>query len=271
MDLGLKNKIVLITGASGGIGAATAQVFAEEGAKLVLHYGQNRADIEKLSSQLPPGTETLAVSANIADETGVANLFNEAVKRFGQVDIVVANAGIFPEEDVAIQNMDKTRWDKVIATDLTGAWLTAREFFRSIAKNKIDDPALVLVSSTAGVFGEAGHSEYAAAKAALIGLTLSLKNEITRLAPRGRVNAVAPGWTWSPLTAKFKSNHAAVAKALLTRPLLKIAETSDIASQIVLLSSSLVSGQVTGRIAVTAGGMEGRVLWDLGEIDPSQA
>ncbi|MBI5733602.1 MAG: SDR family NAD(P)-dependent oxidoreductase [Candidatus Kerfeldbacteria bacterium] len=271
MDLGLKNKIVLITGASGGIGAATARVFTKEGAKLVLHYGKNKADIEKLLKQLPPSTKTLAVSADIADEAQVANLFNEAVKKFGQVDIVVANAGIFPAEDVAIQTMDKTRWDKVIATDLTGAWLTAREFFKSIAKNKISNPSLVFVSSTAGVFGEAGHSEYAAAKAALIGLTLSLKNEITRLTPHGRVNAVAPGWTWSPMTEKFKSNHQAVTRALLTRPLLKIAEASDIANQIVILSSSVVSGQVTGRVAVTAGGMEGGVLWDPSEIDPTEA
>ncbi|MFA4818254.1 MAG: SDR family NAD(P)-dependent oxidoreductase [Patescibacteria group bacterium] len=271
MDLGLKNKIVLITGASGGIGAATARVFAQEGAKLVLHYGKNKADIEKLLKQLPLGTETLVVAADMTKEEQVVTLFNEAVKKFGQIDIVVANAGIFPEEDMAIQNMDTLRWDKVISTNLTGAWLTAREFFKSIAKNKTDSPSLVFVSSTAGVFGEAGHSEYAAAKAALIGLTLTLKNEITRLAPQGRVNAVAPGWTWSPMTEKFKSNHQAVTRALLTRPLRKIAEARDIANQIMILSSSIVSGQVTGLVVVAAGGMEGRVLWDPSEIDPSKA
>lgn len=269
MDLGLKDKVVLVTGASGGIGEETARAFSREGAKVVIHYGRNREAAEVLQKELQ--TESLAVSADVSDEVSVANLFAQAVKKFGRVDIVVANAGIFPDTDEPIHKMDKSRWDKVIATNLTGSWLTAREFFRVLEQTKPESASLILIGSTSGVFGEYGHTEYSAAKAAVTGLVLTLKNEITRLVPKGRVNAVAPGWTWTPMTIKFKSAHDAVRKALQTRPIRKIAEPIDIANQIVVLASDAVSGQVTGRIAVVAGGMEGRILWDSEEIDPTQA
>jgi 3-oxoacyl-[acyl-carrier protein] reductase len=120
----------------------------------------------------------------------------------------------------------------------------------------------VLIGSTAGIFGEAGHADYAAAKSGILGgLLLSLKNEVARIAPSARVNAVAPGWTVSPMTRGLLAEDR-VRRITMTMPLRKVASAEDVASQVVLLASDTVSGHVTGQVIVVAGGMEGRVLHD---------
>ena len=118
----------------------------------------------------------------------------------------------------------------------------------------------MLVGSTAGRFGEAGHADYAAAKAAIQGgLLLSLKNEVARLGPRVRVNAVAPGWTVSPMTRGMLEEDD-VRRITRTMPLRKVATPEDVAAQVVVLASERLSGHVTGELVTVAGGMEGRVL-----------
>lgn len=270
MDLGLKNKTVLITGASGGIGSDIARKFAYEGAELILHAGQNRQSAQKLSEEL--STKSLVVQADVGNEDEVKNLFKDALGKFGKLDVVVANAGFWAPDDQPIEDVEKKRWDEVIAANLTGVWLTAREYFRYLKKTKPESANLIITGSTAGIYGEAGQSDYAAAKAGLIGLMLTLKNEITRIVPKGRVNLVAPGWT---LTSKveegLKSDTNALKRALQTRSIRSIARASDVANQVVFLASDLVSGQITGQIVKVAGGMEGRVLWEKDEIDIDQA
>jgi 3-oxoacyl-[acyl-carrier protein] reductase len=117
-----------------------------------------------------------------------------------------------------------------------------------------------MIASTAGVFGEAGHADYAAAKSAIAyGLLFSLKNEVVRVAPRARVNVIAPGWTYSPMT-RGSIDDELVGRITRTMPLRKVATTDDIARQVVALASDEISGHVTGQIVTVAGGMEGRVL-----------
>ena len=119
----------------------------------------------------------------------------------------------------------------------------------------------MLVGSTAGVFGEAGHADYAAAKSAIVtGLLLSLKNEIVRITPAGRVNAVCPGWTVSPMTRSTLEDPSILERATRTMALRKAAAPEDVARQIVVLASDELSGHVTGQVIVVAGGMEGRLL-----------
>jgi len=123
--------------------------------------------------------------------------------------------------------------------------------------------SLVLVGSTAGAFGEAGHADYAAAKAAVqVGLLRSLKNEIVRVAPTGRVNAVAPGWTETPMT-RGRVDAEDVRRVSRTMALRKVAQPDDVAAQVVVLASDVLSGHVTGQLVTVAGGMEGRTLHEL--------
>jgi len=270
LDLGLKGKTVLITGASGGIGGATARVFAKEGAKVIIHYFRNEEKARKLASELD--TETLVVGADLSDEKQVEEMFKEIEEKWGRIDILVCNHGIWPEEHVEIVNMDFSRWKHTLAVDLDGVFLCIRAFLRQLAKFPGEYASIIIVGSTAAIFGEAGHADYAAAKAAITyGLTRSLKNEIVSLARLGRVNAVCPGWTVTPMTEKHLKDKKLVKRVLKTIPLRKIAQPEDVANIIAVLASDKVSGHISGQIITVAGGMEGRVLFEDKEIDLSRA
>ena len=198
--------------------------------------------------------------ADLTVESEVDRLFDEARDALGQVDVCIAVAGVYPPEDVPLWELSLERWNETIAGNLTATFLTARAFLREIERN--GHASLVLIGSTAGIFGEAGHADYAAAKSGILGgLLLSLKNEVARIAPRARVNAVAPGWTVSPMTRGLLAEDR-VRRITMTMPLRKVATAEDVASQVVLLASDIVSGHVTGQVVVVAGGMEGRVVHD---------
>ena len=215
MDTGLRDQVVFITGASGGIGSATARLFAGEGARLVLHAHTNKKAVERLGDEL--SVDCLPLQADLTQEDQVTDVFRQALDHFGTIDVLVANAGIWPPEPAPIHEMSLERWNRVIAADQTSMFLCAREFFRHLKERQSQDGALVIVGSTAAVFGEEQHAEYAAAKAAVTyGLTLTLKNEIVRLAPRGRVNAVCPGWTLTRMTEEDLKNSKGVVQALQT-------------------------------------------------------
>jgi 3-oxoacyl-[acyl-carrier protein] reductase len=174
------------------------------------------------------------------------------------VDVCAAVAGTWPSEDVPAWDLPLERWEETLRENLTATFLTARTFLREVERN--GHGSLVLVGSTAGIFGEAGHADYAAAKSAILGgLLLSLKNEITRIAPLGRVNAVAPGWTESPMTRGLV-DPARVHALSRTMALRKVAQPEDVAAQVVVLASDTLSGHVSGQVVVVAGGMEGRTI-----------
>jgi len=275
MDTALAGKVVLITGASGGLGAGMARAFAAEGARLALHYHRQRASAEALAKTLS-GTDCFVVGADLRSESEVQAMLAEARRHFGRVDTLVANAGIWCEQDVSIADMSLAQWQETLATDLTAVFLCCREFLR-IAREQARGN-LVLIGSTAGVFGEPGHGDYAAAKSALAyGLTRTLKNEIARLAPHtaeycgGRVNCVCPGWTVSPLSEKHLQDHALVRRVTATMALPQIGREEDVANAVLYLASDRLARHVTGQTVVVAGGMEGRWLWRPEEVDPGIA
>ena len=255
MRTGLAGKGVLVTGASGGIGSAVARAFAAEGARVVVHYHRAREQAEALASQLP---DAHPLGADLTDEAQVEELFSRAREVLGTVDACAAVAGVWPRDDEPAWSLALERWEHTLRSNLTATFLTAKHFLREVERS--GRGSLVLVGSTAGRFGEAGHSDYAAAKAAIqVGLLLSLKNEIVRIAERGRVNAVAPGWTYSPMT-RGALDPDVVHAVTRTMALRKVATADDIARAVVVLASDELSGHVTGELVTVAGGMEGRTL-----------
>jgi 3-oxoacyl-[acyl-carrier protein] reductase len=195
-------------------------------------------------------------------------------KKFGRVDTLVANAGAWEMRDVAFHEMSLKQWRATFEGVLTSAFLSVREFCRLVAEQQRGNA--VLIGSTAAVFGEAGHADYAAAKAAMaFGLTRSLKNELGRLAPPtrdycgGRINCVCPGWTVVPRTAGKLADGALLRRVTATMALPKLARPEDIARAVVFLASDALAGHITGHTLVVAGGMEGRQLWRPEEIDPT--
>jgi 3-oxoacyl-[acyl-carrier protein] reductase len=198
----------------------------------------------------------LAVGADLTEEAEVDRLFDAA----GSLDVCAAVAGIWPEEDVPVWRLPLERWEATLRANLTATFLTARGFLRGVERS--GHGSLVLVGSTAGLFGEAGHADYAAAKSGILhGLLLSLKNEVVRKSPLARVNAVAPGWTESPMTRGHVSEEQ-VRRVSRTMALRKVAQPQDVAAQVVILASPVLSGHVTGQVVTVAGGMEGRVVHD---------
>jgi 3-oxoacyl-[acyl-carrier protein] reductase len=254
VETGLAGKGVLVTGGGGGIGAACVHAFAAEGARVAIHYRTSRERAEELARE----TGGVALQADLTVEGEVDQLFAAAERELDGVDACAAVAGFWPREDEPVWELSLERWEATLRSNLTATFLTARAFLRVVERRGHGN--LVLVGSTAGRFGEAGHADYAAAKAAIqVGLLLSLKNEIVRIAPLGRVNAVAPGWTYSPMT-RGELDEALVSRISRTMALRKVAHAEDIARAVVILASDELSGHVTGELVTVAGGMEGRTV-----------
>ncbi|KAJ7249418.1 NAD-P-binding protein [Mycena rebaudengoi] len=245
MDLGLQDVHVLVTGASGGIGLEVVR------AKVTAHYNSNASSLDALAQ------------ADLAVEEDVARLFSGSTS-LGAVQVAVINHGFWPTADEPVAEMSLERWRSTMDTNLTSSFLVSREYLRQLesASDDVKSKASILfVGSTAGKYGEAGHADYAASKSALMyGFTLTLKNEIVKIAPKGRVNCVGPGWTKTPKKEDTLNNPAILYRVLATTPLKKVATPQDIANQILCLSSPTLSGHVTGQVVMVEGGMEGRLL-----------
>jgi 3-oxoacyl-[acyl-carrier protein] reductase len=254
MDLGLATLGVLVTGGAGGIGSATVRAFAAEGAKVAVHYRSNELGARALADEVGG----VALAADLTDEDEADQLVPAAVAALGRLDVCVANAGDWPKTPEPLWELSLERWRRTLDANLTATFLTARAFLRHVATTGTG--SLVMVSSTAGLFGEADHSDYAAAKGAVAtGLLLSLKNEMTRIAPAGRVNVVAPGWTVTPMAAD-RLQPDDLERVTSTMALEKVGVPEDVAQSILWLSSDAAAGHVTGQVVTVAGGMEGRRL-----------
>jgi 3-oxoacyl-[acyl-carrier protein] reductase len=271
VDLALSDKVVLVTGASGGIGRALAEAFAAEGSRLVLH---GHAQADALQTWLAAQTwkdRALVVRGDVRDPDAMASAVAEGRAQFGRLDACVANAGAWTPPDLPLHEAPVDRLRDGIAVNLLGSMWTARAFLAALAE---DGPradghgaSLVFTGSTAGRFGERGHAEYAAAKAGLVGLMLSLKNEIVALDPFGRVNVVEPGWTVTHMARPALEQPGVIARALATMPVRRLGLAEDIARTVVWLCSPTAARHVSGQALTVAGGMEGRQLWEPADVD----
>ena len=239
-------KVALVTGSSRGIGAAILTGFVEAGATGILHYwddsaGANRADAVALVAKYPG--KIVALSADIRDAAAVESLMAQVKSQFGGFDILVNNAGIL--KDRTIRKMPLDDWHAVIETNLTGVFHGCKygaELLR-------DNGRIVNIASVAGLVGIAGQSNYAAAKAGVIGITRVLSKE---LAKRGiTVNAVAPGIVETAMMGEIKEEMRE--QYIQQIPLGRFAQPTDIANAVLFLASP-ESGYITGQVVPITGG-----------------
>lgn len=250
MDLGLTDRVVLVTGGAGAIGTATCRLFASEGARVAVHYHRSRAAAVALAAEVG-GTFH---GADLRNEGDVEALFSLVRAQHGRVDVCVANAGHYPTEEAGLHELSATRWEQTLGDNLRSVFLTARAFLREVAGRGKGN--LVMVSSNSGHIGEPGRADYAAAKAAIThGLLPSLKNEIFHLAPEGRVNVVAPARTVAGASTRDAWNPSVATTAMR-----KLGRPDDVAHAVVWLASDTAAGHVNGAVVAVNGGMEGRLL-----------
>ena len=265
MDTDLQDKHFFLTGASGGIGLKSAEILLKEGAKLSLQYNTNKNSLSELIEKY--SSQTHIVKADIRIEAEVQDAIAMARDKMGPIHGLILNHGIWKVDPAPIHQMSLDRWNETLSINLTGSFICAREFLKLIINDKINDPSIVIIGSTAGIFGEADHGDYASSKSALTyGFMRSLKNEIVNYAPLGRVNTIIPGWVKTPMAKKALSDENLVARVLQTIPLRKVATPEDIGNTITFLLSNKLSGHISGEIIEISGGMEGRVLFTLEDI-----
>ena len=255
MDLGLSGARVVVTGGAGGIGAEICRAFASEGAIVAVHFLSSSDAARSLAEEIGG----LSVHADLTDSDATDAMFASVIEELGAVDICIANAGRYPAEDSPIWEISSERWHRTIDDNLTTTFNTARAFLQHASQT--ESGSLVLVGSTAGSFGEAGSSDYAAAKGAInTGLLLSMKNEAARIGDGIRVNAVAPGWTVTPRreAAGVEQQHVDRATATMARK--QLGTPQDVARQVLVLASDVASAHQTSQVVTVAGGMEGRLI-----------
>jgi 3-oxoacyl-[acyl-carrier protein] reductase len=230
MKSGLAGLTVWITGASGGIGWAMAEAFAAEGARLLLHAGAREGALRDRVEEAGPlfqRERVMVVAGDLREPAACEACVAAGIERFGRIDVGIVNAGIWPPEGLPLWQMPAARIREVMEVNLLGAIFSAQAFLRGLAATgaRTDGrgASLVLIGSTAGRFGEAGHVEYAVTKAGLHGLMRTLKNEIVALDPYGRVNLIEPGWTVTPMARPALDREGVLGQVLATMPIRQLA------------------------------------------------
>jgi len=250
MLIRLENQVAVITGGSRGIGAATVRLFAEAGARVVFSYRRAARVARELA--LDCGAEDGSVRAVRADVTKMrdgARLIETAIRGFGRLDILVANAGIWPPDPLPIEKMSEREWDEMMAVNLKGVYTVIRHAVPHMIRQK--SGKIIVVSSTAGQRGEAFHSHYGASKGGVISLVKGLAAE---LAPhRILVNSVAPGWVDTDMARPALSNPQAARQIGATIPLRRVGRPEEIAMPILFLASPMAS-YITGEVLNVNGG-----------------
>jgi 3-oxoacyl-[acyl-carrier protein] reductase len=243
----LEGKSAIVTGGSRGIGRATALRLAEAGANVVVNYHSNETVAEEVvRSARELGVDAFALQGDVSRVEAAEALVDRTIERFGRLDILVANAGVWQGSPVEL--MSEEIWDRVIDINLKGTWTVCRAAAKVMKQH--NRGTIVIVSSTAGQRGEAGYSNYAASKGGQISFTKALATE---LAPDIRVNCVAPGWVYTPLNDTVFSDGEYERKIIEGIPLNRIASADDIALPIVFLTSDWAR-HITGEVVNVNGG-----------------
>jgi 3-oxoacyl-[acyl-carrier protein] reductase len=253
MRLSLSNKVALITGGSRGIGAATVRMFTAAGAKVVFNYQKAKSQAEALAKECGEAN-CRAVASTLDSPNAARTLVAEAVKQFGRLDILVANHGVWPAEDVPIDQMTDEQWRSTLSINLDAVFGLAKHAVAQMKKQPRTGFAaghIVLISSTSGQRGEAFHCDYSATKGAIISLTKSLAAELAPIPIY--VNCVAPGWVDTDMSKPTLDDPRGSEKVLRTIPLGRVGKPEEIAAPVLFLCTEH-AGFITGEIFNVNGG-----------------
>lgn len=247
-SLKMKDKVAVVTGGSRGIGRATVECFAKLGANVVVNYRRDEtAAASVVNEASAAGVDALAVQADVSQLDQAQRLIDATIKRFGRIDFLVCNAGIWEPSSVA--EMTEEAWDRTIDLNLKGTWAVCRAAVPQMKRQQFG--RIVIVSSTAGQRGEANVSHYAASKGGQISFTKSLAAE---LGPFGiNVNSVAPGWVDTDMCADVFADKSFRKSIEDSIPVGRVAAPEDIAWPIVFLCSEWAR-HINGEILNVNGG-----------------
>lgn len=254
VGLSLAGRVALISGGSRGIGAATVRMFIAAGAKVAFSYRSARIEADRLASECGGESVCLRVACDLNTPEAARGLIAETVRHFGRLDVLVANHGVWPVEDVPIDKMADTQWRSTLSVNLDGVFGLVKHAVAQIKSQPASSGRgghIVLISSTSGQRGEAYHTDYSATKGALISMVKGLSTE---LAPAGiYVNCVAPGWVDTEMSAAALQNPKTGAQIRRTIPMGRAARPEEIAAPILFLCTEH-AGFITGEIFNVNGG-----------------
>ncbi len=249
VSLSLANQVALITGGSRGIGAACVRMFVAAGARVLFSYQQARADAERLVAAC--GAERCAaLPADLSGLDAAAGLVQAVVTRYARLDLLVANHGIWPPDDVPIDRMSDAQWRRTLATNLDSVFALIKHAVAQM-KRQGQGGKIVVISSTAGQRGEAFHADYAASKGALISMVKGLSTELAR--DRIYVNCVAPGWVETDMARPALADPEISRRTLALIPLGRPARPEEIAAPVLFLCTAHADF-ITGEIFNVNGG-----------------
>jgi 3-oxoacyl-[acyl-carrier protein] reductase len=243
----LKGKVALITGGASGIGASITSILAAEGAHVLVNYRSSEDQAKLLKAELEAKGATISLfKADVSVFAEAKALVEKTIETYGNLNIVVLNAGI--TRDGLLMRMDEEAFDDVIRTDLKGVWNVSRHAMKPLLKSGYG--RIITISSVAGILGNAGQTNYSAAKAGVIGLTKALAREC---ASRGvTANAIAPGLIESPMTDGLSADVKQAFKK--TIPLNRFGRSEDVAKAVLFLASA-DAAYITGTTIAVDGGM----------------
>ena len=253
VSLSLKNKVALITGGSRGIGAAIVRLFCEAGAKVAFNYQKAEAEAKRLSQECG-NDNCMPVQCDLTRASKAKELVDSVVKRYGRLDVLVANHGVWPAEDVPIDKMPDEQWQRTLSVNLDAVFALVKHSVAQMKKQKRNGSAaghVVLISSTSGQRGEAFHCDYSASKGAIISLTKSLSSEL--IGQGIYVNCVAPGWVDTDMSGPALADPKTRAAIFATIPMGRVGKPEEIAGPVLFLCSEL-AGFISGEVFNVNGG-----------------
>ena len=253
IPLSLEGRVALISGGSRGIGAATVRMFTAAGAKVVFSYRSSAGQAEALAKQCGEAV-CHAIASDLNSPEPARSLVAETVRHFGRLDILVANHGVWPVEDVPIERMSDEQWRSTLTINLDGVFGLVKHAvaqMKSQARGQGAAGHIVLISSTSGQRGEAFHCDYSASKGALISMVKGLSTE---LASAGiYVNSVAPGWVDTDMSAEALRDPRSGGEIRRTIPMGRVGTPEEIAGPVLFLCSEYASF-ITGEVFNVNGG-----------------